>query len=205
MTAVVLYDDARARTFEPFASTRPVLRARGRHRDDSRPLEHGASAGHRSELRCRRATSGLRRARRHAGGNRDDSARLDPRERPRRSRSFHPILAKWRVARRPARCGAAATDSRLCASAFRSTPQRTRRRNRDLGELHAGTGAIGDVKGWWLENVWDLIRFLPEMLSSDIGETALQPPIVAALDRARLRRMRPCSARTRPDPSTRRG
>jgi apolipoprotein N-acyltransferase len=53
-----------------------------------------------------------------------------------------------------------------------------------LDELHAGTGAIGDVKGWWLENVWDLIRLLPEMLSCDIAETALQPPIVAALARS---------------------
>jgi UDP-N-acetylglucosamine diphosphorylase/glucosamine-1-phosphate N-acetyltransferase len=53
-----------------------------------------------------------------------------------------------------------------------------------LDELHAGTGAIGDIKGWWLENIWDLVRLLPEMLTADIGETALQPPVVAALGRS---------------------
>jgi len=52
--------------------------------------------------------------------------------------------------------------------------------------LHAGTGAIGEVKGWWLENVWDFIRFLPDMLASDIAMAAQQPDVVAAAARYSL-------------------
>jgi UDP-N-acetylglucosamine diphosphorylase/glucosamine-1-phosphate N-acetyltransferase len=37
-----------------------------------------------------------------------------------------------------------------------------------LNELHAGTGVIGTIDGWWLEEVWDFVRFLPEQLASDI-------------------------------------
>ena len=33
-----------------------------------------------------------------------------------------------------------------------------------LDEIHAGTGSIGDVEGWWLEEVWDLVRLLPELV-----------------------------------------
>jgi hypothetical protein len=35
-------------------------------------------------------------------------------------------------------------------------------------EIAAGTGAIAEVHGWWLEDVWDLIRLLQEQLAADI-------------------------------------
>jgi hypothetical protein len=37
-----------------------------------------------------------------------------------------------------------------------------------LDELFAGTGAISDLEGWWLEEVWDFVRLLPDQLLSDI-------------------------------------
>jgi UDP-N-acetylglucosamine diphosphorylase/glucosamine-1-phosphate N-acetyltransferase len=37
-----------------------------------------------------------------------------------------------------------------------------------LEELHAGTGAIGNIAGWWLDEVWDFVRLLPEQLTADI-------------------------------------
>jgi UDP-N-acetylglucosamine diphosphorylase/glucosamine-1-phosphate N-acetyltransferase len=37
-----------------------------------------------------------------------------------------------------------------------------------LDEIAAGTGAIAEVHGWWLEDVWDLIRLLQVQLTADI-------------------------------------
>jgi UDP-N-acetylglucosamine diphosphorylase/glucosamine-1-phosphate N-acetyltransferase len=37
-----------------------------------------------------------------------------------------------------------------------------------LDEIAAGTGAIAEVHGWWLEDVWDLIRLLQAQLTADI-------------------------------------
>jgi UDP-N-acetylglucosamine diphosphorylase/glucosamine-1-phosphate N-acetyltransferase len=49
-----------------------------------------------------------------------------------------------------------------------------------LDELFAGTGAISDLDGWWIEEVWDFIRHLPDQLSSDIERLAMMAPRRAA-------------------------
>ena len=63
--------------------------------------------------------------------------------------------------RRPAR--------RRSRAAARSTSARSPTGSLTLDELHAGTGAIGNVGGWWLDEVWDFIRLLPEQLTADIA------------------------------------
>ena len=121
-------------------------------------------------------------------------------------RSFRSDLAK--MAHRAAsctmwRCGNQLAAVRLGvpidARAFADGTRHARRAPRRHGRDRRREGLVA-------RDVWDLIRLLPEILSSDIGETALQPPIVAALDRST-----PPSHATvlgdapGPDPSARRG
>src|SRR5262249_15454351 len=57
-----------------------------------------------------------------------------------------------------------------------------------LDELHAGTGAIGEVRGWWLNDVWDFIRLLAEQITGDIAVWSKQD-----YNRGRLASLRPPS------------
>lgn len=43
-----------------------------------------------------------------------------------------------------------------------------------LEGLEVGTGSVGDLHGWWMDEVWDFIRLLPEQLASDIEQLAVQ-------------------------------
>jgi UDP-N-acetylglucosamine diphosphorylase/glucosamine-1-phosphate N-acetyltransferase len=50
-----------------------------------------------------------------------------------------------------------------------------------LEALHAGTGAVGTIEGWWHDDVWDFVRLLPDELASDIerlasGSSDTMPP-----------------------------
>jgi UDP-N-acetylglucosamine diphosphorylase/glucosamine-1-phosphate N-acetyltransferase len=49
-----------------------------------------------------------------------------------------------------------------------------------LEDLSAITGGIGVINGWWLDNVWDLVRILPEQLADDLMRMAQNPQIHAA-------------------------
>jgi UDP-N-acetylglucosamine diphosphorylase/glucosamine-1-phosphate N-acetyltransferase len=49
-----------------------------------------------------------------------------------------------------------------------------------LEDLAAGTGGIGDMNGWWLDEVWDLVRILPEQLANDLAQMAQSPQTRAA-------------------------
>jgi UDP-N-acetylglucosamine diphosphorylase/glucosamine-1-phosphate N-acetyltransferase len=49
-----------------------------------------------------------------------------------------------------------------------------------LEDLFLGTGGIGDIKGWWLDDVWDLVRLLPEQLASDLAQLAASPQTPAS-------------------------
>jgi UDP-N-acetylglucosamine diphosphorylase / glucose-1-phosphate thymidylyltransferase / UDP-N-acetylgalactosamine diphosphorylase / glucosamine-1-phosphate N-acetyltransferase / galactosamine-1-phosphate N-acetyltransferase len=42
------------------------------------------------------------------------------------------------------------------------------------------------VKGWWLDDVWDFVRLLPDMLASDISHVAQQPDVANAPNRFML-------------------
>jgi UDP-N-acetylglucosamine diphosphorylase/glucosamine-1-phosphate N-acetyltransferase len=54
-----------------------------------------------------------------------------------------------------------------------------------LEEVRAGTGAIGDIKGWWVDEVWDFVRLLPEMLASDLTQMVARSEIADSLERLR--------------------
>lgn len=183
MTAVVLYDDARARTFEPFASTRPVSELvagiatiRDRWKMVLQPSAETSFA------------AGARHADFQEIGDAQAAFGLIPRGTVIVNARAVPMIPAdvEKMARRAASCTMWRCGNQLAAVRL-GVPIDARTLadgTVTLDELHAGTGAIGDIKGWWLENVWDLIRLLPEMLASDIGEISLQPPIVAALSRS---------------------
>src|SRR5262249_40394233 len=61
----------------------------------------------------------------------------------------------------------------MAASAFKN-------RALALDDLFIGTGGIGEIKGWWLDEVWDLVRILPEQLADDLTRKANSPQTNAA-------------------------
>ena len=187
MTMVVIYDDVRARSFEPFASTRPVSEMlagtsliRERWKTALQP-SGGAQfvAGRRmrdfDEGPGTRPATGVLPA-----GTVIANARCVP--------ALPTDIA--RAAERAAtcslwRCGPDVAAVRLRApldvDAFEDGTL-------SLEELHAGTGAIGDVHGWWLNDVWDFIRLLTEQITSDITVWSKQD-----YNRGRLGSLRPAS------------
>jgi UDP-N-acetylglucosamine diphosphorylase/glucosamine-1-phosphate N-acetyltransferase len=46
-----------------------------------------------------------------------------------------------------------------------------------LDELNTATGSIGELPGWWVEEVWDFVRLLPELLASDIAKIIQRPGV----------------------------
>ena len=181
---VVLYDDARARTFEPFASTRPV----------SEMVAGIASIRERWNMVLQpsdrmRFVAGSR----HEEFDEDGGGRAMLGTLPRgtivvNSRAVPLLPADLvKMADRAASCTLWRCGDQLAAvrlgypvdvSAFLDGTLA-------LEELHAGTGAIGTIKGWWIEEVWDFVRLLPELLASDIAQLIQQPAIAALLDRSK--------------------
>jgi UDP-N-acetylglucosamine diphosphorylase/glucosamine-1-phosphate N-acetyltransferase len=165
VTTVFLYDDACARGFEPFASTRPVsemvagtalIRERWKAALGAQDAQFLAGARHVDfdEPGARAATGTL------PAGSIVANARCVPAivADPAKAERSAATCSLWRNgdqlaavrARQPIDVGAFADGSLT------------------LEELHAGTGAIGNVGGWWLNEVWDFIRLLPEQLTADI-------------------------------------
>lgn len=171
MIAIVLYDDVVARGFEPLALTRPV-----------------------SELRA--GTELVRRRWETALGGRATAfvgaphlADLEELDAPRFGIDAVPagtVIANARFA--PTLSAAnAAGDVWRCegrVAAIRVPDEMP------IGSLADGSAALEelvpngartvDVDGWWLDEVWDLIRYLPAMLASDI------PRLCEELDTARV-------------------
>ncbi|MEP7344272.1 MAG: putative sugar nucleotidyl transferase [Gemmatimonadaceae bacterium] len=156
--SVVLYDDARARTFEPFALTRPASEMRAGallvRRRWERALEMVASgvvvAPHLIEFE-ELGTPPVLQGDIPAGT----------------------VIANSRCAVTLDAIGAADAwrcDGRIAA--VRLTKPLS------IGELQAGAldiaslvdsgGKVPDVIGWWIDEVWDYIRFLPALLEHDI-------------------------------------
>ena len=166
---LVVADDARARAFEPFALSRPIgsLRA-GALRITERwervaglaPALHLAAAHHddfaepgaRSVLTAPTLPAGTLVA----------SARCAP--------SIGARLQGADVVRCAGRVGAV----RLATSADRETLE-----SGDALERLAGDRAAETVDGWWLDEVWDLVRHLNAMLEADI------PVLGAQIERER--------------------
>lgn len=179
MTLLVLYDDARARTFEPFASTRPLAEmragtalARERWTALFQP-QHGVQfvAGDRlasfDEPGAARAATGTLPA-----GTIVANARFVP--------AFPTDLAK--AMQRAATTSLWRAKDRLAAVRLRAPLDIAAFADGTLAldELFAGTGAISDLEGWWIEEVWDFIRLLGDHLLSDITRLAVRDAVRGA-------------------------
>ncbi|HEY6825832.1 MAG TPA: putative sugar nucleotidyl transferase [Gemmatimonadaceae bacterium] len=171
MSSLYLYDDARARGFEPFASSRPI----------SELVSGIATIRERWQV----ALQGVKSTRflaghRHvdfdegpesaAGGGTIPAGAIIVNARAVPSTPadvvklgrFNAGCSVWRCAERLAgiRIG-----EPIAASAFDDG-------SLSLEDLAAGTGGIGEMKGWWLDDVWDLVRILPEQLADDLAHLA---------------------------------
>lgn len=161
---LVLYDDARARTFEPYALTRPLGELRAgvelirRRWEQSLGLEATGAIvathlAHFEEFDAPPAASGILHA-----GTVIANARSAP------ALAGAPATAgAWRIGGRIAAVRLAdAIDVATLADGSRS-----------LDSLVSTDADICDVHGWWVDEVWDLIRHLAPMLHDDIGTLGL--------------------------------
>jgi UDP-N-acetylglucosamine diphosphorylase/glucosamine-1-phosphate N-acetyltransferase len=170
MTTLYLYDDTRARAFEPFASARPVselvagtmlIRDRWRHALQPSDIQFiaGPRLEHFDEPGAKAATGMIPSGSVIALSRCAPALPADPSKVARRSAT----CSMWR-------CGvelaAVRTKEPIDVAAFADGTM-------TLDELYAGTGAIGTLDGWWLNEVWDFIRFLPEQLTSDLAASSL--------------------------------
>jgi hypothetical protein len=173
VTALYLYDDAKARSFEPFASTRPFSELmsgaaliRERWRAALQPTEtlfiSSTVHDHFDESGDSRPASGEIPA-----GSIIANARCVP--------SIPDDIPN--IGRRAATCSIWRRDDRLAAVRTREPIHVAALADGTLplDSIASGTGAIGNVGGWWIDEVWDLIRLLPEQLMVDIGAFASQP------------------------------
>ena len=184
-----LYDDARARKFEPFALTRPAG-----------TLTAGAApvwSRWQTALQCEIAgfvgsphldgfddgfSRGVGTAPRMATGVIPAGAIIansrfaptlqilalrdaDPGAPACRDLSPSPSVTVWRGGDRVA---AVRTTRALRVEELRNGPM-------ELDALVADDATEESMTGWWLDDVWDLVRLLPEMLGNDLRQFALDP------------------------------
>ena len=179
MSVLVLYDDLRARSFEPFASTRPLAEMRAgtaliRERwaslfppQDAVQFVAGGRLASFDEPGAAQAASGTL-----PPGTIVANARFVP------ALSTDPAKAMQRAAstslwRAKDRLVAVRLRAPLDVAAFADG-------SLTLDELFAGTGAISDLEGWWHEEIWDFIRLLPDQLLSDITRLAMRDAVRGA-------------------------
>lgn len=159
MSAVHLFDDARARTFEPFALTRPIGELRA-----------GA-------LLVRERWS---RALGVPAGSHVSSAHLRGFEEP----DAAPVMAMgtipggdWLVNSRFAPRLERAREADVLLSGGRVVAIRARapvsvdvlrEGSTDLAELCASGASSAEIGGWWMEEVWDYVAHLTTMLNEDL-------------------------------------
>lgn len=169
-----LYDDIRARAFEPFASSRPVSEmtagiALVRERWTMALSANGGThclAGARHEHFEESYVTGASRAAHDTipAGSIIASSRCVPalphKAVPRTdSRSD---AQAWQVGDR---IGAVRVAEPIDTSTFDQGALA-------LGDLLPRTARVDRLDGWWLDDVWDFVRLLPEQLSSDIAAAA---------------------------------
>ena len=182
MSPVVLYDDERARTFEPFASARPISEMvagiatiRDRWNAVLAPTEamqFSAGAGHvdfddDGSFVC---TKGLIPRGSVIANSR--AVPLLPNELAKMSRRSA-ACTMWRCGDRLA---AVRVADPIDAAALADGRLR-------IEDVRAGTGAIGDIKGWWIDEVWDFVRLLPDFLASDLSQLLARAEIADSIDR----------------------
>ena len=156
MKPIYFYDDARARTFEPFALTRPISTLRtGAFVTTTRWSDSGPSCFLGSpwltdfaEHDAPAAANG-----RIEAGSLIVNSRFIPRAR---------VQARGRTVVSGGRVCAVALERDLAAGDFADGTLTLD----SLAGAHATE--VSEIEGRWLENVWDLIGFLPEQLSADL-------------------------------------
>ena len=170
MTTLFLYDDACARSFEPFASTRPVSELMA---GVALIRDRWKAALHPSDGTCYLSTDT------HAdfdegylGARSATSFDAIPAGSIVANSRFAPAFPTdvRHIAQRVATCTMWRAENQLVAVRVKEPIPRAAFADGSfhLDELYAGTGAIGELKGWWLNDVWDFIRLLPEQLAADI-------------------------------------
>ena len=160
MNALVLYDDDTARGFEPFALTRPVSELRAGTEIVRRRWERALDG---------EATGFIGAA--HLA----DFEELDAPPMAHRDIASGTIIAHSRCAVALAAVDASA-DVWTCRG--RVAAVRIARGGVALAAIRDGRttleslapdgGVTREVDGWWIDEVWDLIRHLSDMLASDI-------------------------------------
>ncbi|MGH7617469.1 MAG: putative sugar nucleotidyl transferase [Gemmatimonadaceae bacterium] len=180
MTALVLYDDARARAFEPFASTRPMAEMRaGTSLVRERWLSLFPAQDAVRFLAGDRLTSFDEPGAAHAAAGTLTAGTIIANSR------FAPAFPAdaQKAMQRAATTSLWRAKDQLVAVRLRAPVDVSAFADGTLAldELFAGTGAISDLDGWWIDDVWDFIRHLPEQLASDIarltgGNTASGAP-----------------------------
>ena len=181
MTALFLYDDARARRFEPFALTRPAstlvvgtaavwerwratlaMQAAGvivaPHLEDfDEPDAPNAATG---EIPAGAVIANARFA-----------PTLFPpstAEFVQERRDVMSRVTRWRVAGSD-QIAAVRIDRAIPVSMFDSGDAK-------LESLNVASGATEELTGWWLEEVWDVVRLLRPVLADDLNRLAEADP-----------------------------
>lgn len=162
MTAIVLYDDDRARKFEPFALTRPVSELRAgalliRERW-TRALGLRASgfigAAHLSSFDEEGAPTAIDGI---ASGAIVANSRFAP-----ALAAAEPGAARWLA-------GGKVAAVRLAEDLM---PERLHRGKIALEDVRAVDGPDAEVAGWWLDEVWSPLVLLNAMLADDLPRLA---------------------------------
>jgi UDP-N-acetylglucosamine diphosphorylase / glucose-1-phosphate thymidylyltransferase / UDP-N-acetylgalactosamine diphosphorylase / glucosamine-1-phosphate N-acetyltransferase / galactosamine-1-phosphate N-acetyltransferase len=186
MSAVYLYDDARARAFQPFALTRPAgeLRAGALLVRERWTCALGAAvSGHLTAEHLRGfhepGAAPVSDERTIAAGSWIANARFAPAlALVQGSEETRRLVSDGQVA--AVRLGAPIDASRLADGTLALS-------SLALPSLGGDEDGAVDVEGWWLHDVWDLVRHLVPMLNADVPvigrgprmtEEALPPHVV---------------------------
>jgi UDP-N-acetylglucosamine diphosphorylase / glucose-1-phosphate thymidylyltransferase / UDP-N-acetylgalactosamine diphosphorylase / glucosamine-1-phosphate N-acetyltransferase / galactosamine-1-phosphate N-acetyltransferase len=180
MTALYVYDDERARTFEPFALTRPAgtlvvgaspvwLRWQAALRLEAAGLLASAHLADFDEKFAPNVAHGPIPA-----GSIVANARFAPAAAALATRSIgreRPATdtdTKTRAWMSHGRVAAVRTSRPLDASDFARGDVRVE----DVG---SEAGETAEIAGWWIDEVWDYVRLLPEQLTDDIERASRGP------------------------------
>ena len=173
MNSLVLYDDATARRFEPFALTRPVSELRA-----------GTEVVRRRwELALDAEASAFVGAQHLADFEEDDAPSMLAGDIAAGTIIVHSRFAITMAPSDPwadvwtcdGRVAAVRVGRTVSASALRDG-------SATLDGFVPPDAASSDVSGWWLNEVWDLIRHLPEMIASDIAQRVERLDTVSAAE-----------------------
>ena len=180
MTALYVYDDERARTFEPFALSRPAgtlvagtspvwLRWQAALQTEVAGLLAAPHLIDFDEKVAPHVASGAVPA-----GSVVANARFAPAAAALATRSIGRggipagADAKTRAWTKDGRIAAVRTARALDATEFARGDLR-------LDDLVDGSGETAEIGGWWIDEVWDYVRLLPEQLTDDIVRAAHGP------------------------------